>query len=89
MTATVESEQPTVTVTISNLYACGRESGETVQVRYPRPGETMEDWWSEVVEPLTGDSHACGSSEHAVYEAKVTAAPHAPGLVGETWGAEG
>lgn len=79
----------TVAVEISNTYACGRESDSTEHVRYPQLGETLESWWDDVVHDLTGDGHPCGSSEHALYEAVITAAPDRPELVGETWSAEG
>lgn len=79
----------TVTVEISNTYTCGRESGSTEHVRYPEAGELLEDWWDDVVIPLTGDSHACGSSEHATYEAEIADAPDNPTLVGQSWGGEG
>lgn len=58
-------------VHIENTYACGRLSSSVEDVRGPVPGETLDDWWEEVVHPLTGDGHPCGSSEDALYEATV------------------
>lgn len=74
-----------IEVLISNTYECGRTSSNRVDVR-PPDGE-LDDWWDEVVHPLTGDGHPCGASEHALYEALVVAAPGRPDLVGatQTW----
>lgn len=74
-----------VTVEISNSYLCGRVSASTEHVRYPETGESLADWWDEVVEPLMGDNHSCASSEPGTYEAEITAAPDDPSLVGEYW----
>lgn len=79
----------TVTVLIENTYTCGRESSSEEQVPYPEPGQDLDDWFDDVVNPLTGDGHPCGSSEHALYEATIIAAPDRPELVGETSSWEG
>jgi hypothetical protein len=73
-----------VTVEVSNTYACGRESGGTEHARYPLPGEDITYWLDNTVLPLAGDGHSCGSSENALYEVEITAAPDAPHLVGMT-----
>ena len=73
-----------VIVEIQNIYACGRTSISTEQVRYPEPGESAEDWWDEVVAPLTGDGHPCGAYERSVYEATVAKADGALDLLGTT-----
>lgn len=59
-------------VRIHNEYECGRSSDVIESVRSPLPGESAETWWQDVVQPLTGDGHPCGSSEHALYEATIT-----------------
>jgi hypothetical protein len=82
-------ERGRVTVEVSNTYVCGRQSGGIEYVRYPMRGECLDAWWDEEVSTVTGDGHPCGSSEHALYEAVVLAAPHAPELVGHSWSWEG
>jgi hypothetical protein len=76
----------TVTVHISNGYACGRQSERTVAV--PAPGGLSspwtEAWWEEIVQPETGDGHPCGASEHSHYSATVVAADTRPDLIGAT-----
>lgn len=89
-----------VTVEVSNTYACGRESGVTVELPAPPAGAAgsaeddgtpwqMREWWEDVVHEHTGDGHPCGSREHALYEATVTDAPGRPELVGSTYSWEG
>lgn len=68
---TTEPCRYVTTVRASASYACGRESSRDVEVRTPVPGETLDSWWEDVVHPHMGDGHACGSSEHALYEARV------------------
>jgi hypothetical protein len=79
----------TVTVEVSNTYACGRESTRITRVRGPVPGEGLDDWWQDVVHPLTGDGHPCGASEHALYEATVVRADDPELLPGDTYTWEG
>lgn len=81
-----------LTVQVENTYACGLTSGGEYQVPVPPVGADeaeMDDWWQDEVVPLTGDGHACGATERALYEATITAAPGRPALVGRTWSAEG
>lgn len=60
------------TIWIENTYAeCGRQSQEVVSVRAPVPGESLDDWWQEVVHPHTGDGHPCGRTDHALYTAEI------------------
>lgn len=84
----------TVTVEITNTYECGRESEATEVVPAPSPGagpdtEELAAWFDEVVQPLTGDGHPCGSRDHAYYEAAIVAAPGQEDLVGVTHSWEG
>lgn len=78
-----------VTVLIENSYACGRESTREVQVPPPAPGQDLQEWFDERVNEHTGDGHPCGASEHALYEARIIAAPDRPELVGEHTSWEG
>jgi hypothetical protein len=77
----------TVLVRIENTYACGRESASTEPA--PAPGADVESWWNDVIGPLAGDGHPCGSREHALYEARIVQAPGRPELVGQTYSWEG
>lgn len=73
-------------IRLDNTYACGRESSTVVEV--DEPAWLVEEWWDDVVAPLTGDGHEpCASREHALYEATVVAADD-PALLGctHTWG---
>lgn len=83
-----EAEIRTVTVLIENTYTCGRESSATVTLAAPAPGRDLEVFW-DVVHERTGDGHPCGSSEHALYEVRITEAPGRPELVGEWMSWEG
>lgn len=59
-------------VRVENSYECGRVSNSIEHVRNPLPGESVEDWWALVVQPVTGDGHPCGSTDHAFYRATIT-----------------
>lgn len=78
----------TVTVQVTNSYACGRTSDGSGEVECPPPGADMERWWNEEV--TTGDGHPCGAGEHALYEALIVAAPlDRPDLIGLSMSWEG
>lgn len=71
-------------VTITNYY--GSRTNSTVEiVDTPANITDLEDWWADVVLPLTGDGK--GESEDAIYEAVVTQSD-IPELVGKhyQWG---
>jgi hypothetical protein len=73
----------TVTVRIENVYSCGRVSSSEEQVSAPT-GD-LDRWWENVIYPLTGDGHPCGSGEDAVYEATIVKSPDdRPELVGQS-----
>lgn len=57
-------------VVIENTYTCGRQSSVVADVA--EPADITEEWRDEVVHPLTGDGHPCGSTEHAMYTAVIT-----------------
>ena len=62
-------------VEIVSWYTCGRRFVEVANVRNPVPGEAAEDWWDNVVFPLTGDAehrHPGYEDEYAVYTATIT-----------------
>ncbi|OLT09679.1 hypothetical protein BJF78_30100 [Pseudonocardia sp. CNS-139] len=77
-----DADAGTVTVQIDNTYACGHSSTAQAQVAAPTPDQDLDVWWNETVQPHTGDGHACGASENALYEARVVEAPGRPELVG-------
>lgn len=56
-------------VEIDNAYACGRTSSSHHLLSVD--GQPDQAWWSDVVFPLTGDGHPCGSSEHGYHEATI------------------
>jgi hypothetical protein len=92
MTHDANCPENAVTVTISNNYTCGRESGSEHVLRPPPMGadeNTMDCWFDLYVHDLTGDGHPCGSREHAYYEATITEAPGRPELVGQSYSWEG
>lgn len=85
-----------VTVLIENTYSCGRESWAVWNVSAPpvlvgdadEREQLLRDWFTDEVHDLTGDGHPCGSREHALYEATITAGDR-PELVGQTYSWEG
>lgn len=87
----------TVTVRVDNYYTCGRHTRRDVvlpaPVQVPPADEEgvieLGSWWDEVVNDETGDGHPCGSSEHAMYDVAIVAAPGRPELVGQTYSWEG
>lgn len=77
-----------VIVRIENNYACCVSSGGEHEVPAPPVNASEEDldgWWTEHVEPLTGDGHECGTHEDSWYAATIVAAPGRPELVGLDW----
>lgn len=79
-----------ITVRFCDTYSCGRESTRTEQVPAPTGDQTTEDWFEDYVYEFTGDGHACGSTDHAVNEATVVAAPtEYADLVGQFYSWEG
>lgn len=78
-----------VTVRLNCTYRCGHCSSREVRVVPPDPGEAVDEWWDRVVLPETGDGHSCGSTEHALYEAVVVAAPGRGALRGAAASWEG
>lgn len=84
-TETSSSQAETVLVKIENTYADGHES--TVRVRVAPPADPndevdVDDWWNNVVFPLTGDGHS--TTMNSSHEATVLEGPE--GLVGEEYG---
>jgi hypothetical protein len=67
-----DEDDADVLVLLGNSYECGRSSHkyELVRGRYA-DDEDLDTWWTEVVSPLTGDGHPCGSRDHALYTALV------------------
>lgn len=46
-----------ITVEIVNTYEDGHESSRLVTVDEPEDPDNLDDWWSDVVFPETGDGH--------------------------------
>jgi hypothetical protein len=77
----------TLKVHIENYYEDGHESTSDELVEAPGPGESLEDWWEDVVFPLTGDGH--GENMNSSYTATIIEAdPANAHLVGQSneWG---
>lgn len=70
-----------VTVRIDNAYSDGYESSSLHELEVPA-GAELEEWWEEVVWPLTGDGHGAGVKLGTCYTATIVAGD--PELVGES-----
>lgn len=77
-----------VGVKFKNTYADGHECEALIVLPAPAEGESLEDWWDEVVQPETGCGH--GIELDGYYEATVvTASPVNAHLIGKAWEAQG
>lgn len=76
-----------ITLKVENAYECGRQSTSTETVEDPASADPadVETWWMDVTYEATGDGHACGKDEHAIYTVTVLAAPNYLGLVGQSY----
>jgi len=73
-----------VTVKIENAYEDGHESTSIETVRGLLDGETLDEWWQEIVWPLTGDGHGIDEDLGTCHIATITAAEH-PALIGKSY----
>ncbi len=64
-----------VQLEVDTTCPCGHTAGHFLTVRAPSADQPVEAWWQDVVGPLVGDGHACGTTGRARIDAHVLASP--------------
>jgi hypothetical protein len=73
-----------VTIRMENAYSDGHSSVQRHDVDAPGQGVPIEDWWEDVVWPLTGDGHGIDKDLGSYHLATIIEADRTE-LIGETF----